>query len=388
MRSRPVWCFAVWTLGVPSLLMGQWYDPGAPIARSTDVQWLEKIAGSDAGALQLNPRGGLAGHVKDVRTAAYARLGAIGTEESLQAIERIEQAARKVSITPATLPLDTWVHPCWHFADSQPRPLVQVKVEDGTTYALLLGYLLGRLDFFLISSKTPESKDSWTRPLLVDMPVFRGIKDPALKEKVPGTLILTYTQEAPEPRSLMEGELGPPASAPQLGPQTRELDLAGLRRDADSDGWTDIEERRLGLDPNNPDTDGDGLHDGEDPCPDMAPGTGAAADEKTEIVQRAIFATFGISGSHYLILVEHQSERVQLWGYSGPVLYKSDSDQWRKEYGEGAIFVRWNVQVDGSRASVRIFDWEGPLAGSSQDVLLRKIGTKWYVVERRLGPVS
>lgn len=46
-----------------------------------------------------------------------------------------------------------------------------------------------------------------------------------------------------------------------------ELPLATLRSDADDDGLTDIEERRIGLDPANRDTDGDGMPDGWDPLP-------------------------------------------------------------------------------------------------------------------------
>lgn len=46
-----------------------------------------------------------------------------------------------------------------------------------------------------------------------------------------------------------------------------ERDLADVERDSDGDGMTDIAERRLLLDPANPDSDGDGLNDGLDPMP-------------------------------------------------------------------------------------------------------------------------
>jgi hypothetical protein len=46
-----------------------------------------------------------------------------------------------------------------------------------------------------------------------------------------------------------------------------EFDLAALAADRDGDGLTDIEERRIGLDFSNADTDGDGIPDGRDPLP-------------------------------------------------------------------------------------------------------------------------
>ncbi|NEX92644.1 hypothetical protein [Caulobacter sp. 17J65-9] len=49
-----------------------------------------------------------------------------------------------------------------------------------------------------------------------------------------------------------------------------EASLAELERDGDADGLTDAAERRLGLDPANPDSDGDGLKDGTDPIPAVA----------------------------------------------------------------------------------------------------------------------
>ena len=57
-----------------------------------------------------------------------------------------------------------------------------------------------------------------------------------------------------------------------------EMDLARIAADRDSDGLTDIEERRLGLDFNAADTDKDGLSDSADPAP-----LSSAADVRDEI---------------------------------------------------------------------------------------------------------
>jgi hypothetical protein len=46
-----------------------------------------------------------------------------------------------------------------------------------------------------------------------------------------------------------------------------EASLASLRRDSDHDGLSDLVEARLLLDPRSPDTDGDGVMDGNDPTP-------------------------------------------------------------------------------------------------------------------------
>lgn len=46
-----------------------------------------------------------------------------------------------------------------------------------------------------------------------------------------------------------------------------QLDLTKIIKDSDNDGLTDIVENKMLLNPNNPDTDGDGINDGEDKNP-------------------------------------------------------------------------------------------------------------------------
>jgi len=210
-------------------------------------------------------------------------------------------------------------------------------------------------------------------------------------------LEFTFIQETPRPRGIMEGTQDPGVTATNLGKQKLEIHLADVLRDTDQDGWTDLEEQRLGLDPNKPDTDGDGLADGMDPCPNFAPPKGVETNENARILQKAIFATFGLSGSRYLLIAgpgaeripDPTSEKIQVWGYLGPIIYREDTGgSWRNDHGYGGIFVCWRVTRTGDEAKVTLLDYEGPLAGSSQDVLLKKIGDKWYVVGRQFGGVS
>ncbi len=55
-----------------------------------------------------------------------------------------------------------------------------------------------------------------------------------------------------------------------------EIPFAGLERDSDGDGLTDLAEQRLLTDPGNPDTNGDGTADGNDRAPTIPPGDPAS----------------------------------------------------------------------------------------------------------------
>jgi hypothetical protein len=159
-------------------------------------------------------------------------------------------------------------------------------------------------------------------------------------------------------------------------------------RDQDGDGWTDVAEQRLGLDPQQNDTDGDGLADGLDPCPNFAPPAGQETNEEISILQKAIFATFGLTDSRYLLLVGPTSRKVQIWGYRGPVVYLERDHDWGKEFESAGIFVNWSVTRDGTEAKVTISDFEGPLAAGIQYIYLKKIRNVWIVRKRELGGVS
>ncbi|MDC7683513.1 hypothetical protein PQU92_09515 [Asticcacaulis sp. BYS171W] len=65
-----------------------------------------------------------------------------------------------------------------------------------------------------------------------------------------------------------------------------DIPLAELRADRDGDGLADIEERRIGLDPNKADSDGDGVVDGRDPLPLTAYKTNT--DPRTDQIARII----------------------------------------------------------------------------------------------------
>ena len=364
----------------------QW--PGDELETSNDVAMLERIASADGSADVENMYMGRSG--KDHRTAAYVRLGAIGTAQSLEAARRVEQKLMSTPLLPATVPLGIWPHPMWHFGDTEVKPFVTTVVSDGTTYGIVSDDLLGdTYDLFLISSKAPNDRSSWTRPVLIPNRIYRGFHDEKLIEGKPGQLIFTFVQGPSGPRDLMEGQITPPKKAPVLGKQTWVLSLQQIMQDSDGDGWTDIEEQRLGLNAANRDTDGDGISDGQDVCPHYAAIAGEENDEEVQILQKAVLAQYGLSRSRALLLVRPGSKRFQITGYRGPVLYLDSLKEWTANHSEGGIFVSWQITTrSNSDAVVSFTDYEGPMAGGKLELRLHKYGEEWFAIGRTFISVS
>jgi hypothetical protein len=348
-----------------------------------------KIVDSLEEAQDLNPPERLAANAKDLRTMAYARLGHLGTEESLAAVERIEKQVRDSSSNSPVRLKRLWTHPCWHFGDRPLRNSVVawVQNEKGKAYVVFDSSHLGGRELFLTSNVNPDNSDSlWSRPALIPATIYRSMSNPTLVIKDENTLILSYVQGKPEPRQLMEGTFDPGKEAPVLGKQEIRISVPEIFKDSDGDGLTDKEEVRLGLDPKNPDSDGDGITDGKDAAPNYAAKPGDMASDEVAVIQKAIFATFGLSGSRFLLIVGPKSRPVQVWGYSGLVLY--GRQQWAEKLEFGTVFVDWKATIEGDSARVEIRDYEGPVAGGSQEVFLKKKNEKWFVVRREPGAVS
>jgi hypothetical protein len=182
----------------------------------------------------------------------------------------------------------------------------------------------------------------------------------------------------------MEGTREPGATAPAIGPRSVEIDLTAVLHDSDGDGLTDAEEERLGLQPRMADSDGDGIRDAEDTAPDFPPAfrasgsmpASAAASEVDLLLQKAFFATFGISESRYTMFVDPaRSTPIQPWGFRGQVIYNVHPEEY------GAVSAGWKIaKRDDTTALVELFDGEGPLAAGGVNVRLEKKNGRWTVV--------
>lgn len=337
------------------------------IATETDVRWLEDAVSSSAVTAEL-PRSVRLITAKAVRTLAYARLGELGTPESLAAIRRIEADAARIVPTPLTVAADIWPHAGWYSADMVVEPMAQTTAADGMTYAIVSANLLGGFDFFLISSRAPADPHAWSRPKLVDRSHVLGVRSADLRLGAGETLALTFTfRITPGRRDL-------------------QISLLDVNRDSDGDGWTDMEEARLETDPHDPDSDGDGVPDGVDVCPLYAPSKQEAGSDNTLILQKAIFAAFGLTGSRQLLYVTPDSPPVQVFGYGGPMLFGHPITP---DSLPGGPYVSWRLaERTATTARVELSDYEASTSGGGQDVRLRKIGDTWVVVSRKTTWVS
>jgi hypothetical protein len=335
--------------------------PASAVSRveaSTDIAWLERIASSAEAARDAQGQSRI-GQPKALRIAAYARLGALGTPDSLAAIERVERTLTAQPLTPPTVTLDHWPAIGLHMGDAPATLVAQISASDGTTYGVVPASLLGGRDFFLVSTRSPDDATTWSRPKLIA---------PAASFDYRDTMSLAWA--------------GPRRLVFTIAARTLPIALDEVERDSDGDGWTDLEEARLGTNPRDRDSDGDGLPDGRDVCPLFARPAIYRPDEATAILQKAILAVYAVTGSRDLLYVTPGSPRVHVAGYGGPILL--DRPVPKDGNGEGGTWVSWKIaRRDATTALVELIDWEGLLAAGGTDVRLTKIGGVWVVVSVR-----
>ena len=331
------------------------------ISQSIDVAWLDRLCTDrEYAEAEYSQRGHNVSGVKGNRSAAYVRLGAIGTDESLAAIARIETRTHGRSVLPQPATPGTSVyHPAPHMSDWIWTPAARVSLTGGGEIAAYILDVYGPPSLYLAIG----TGAGWSPAL--PTPVQVGVGRP------PQITIRGLTNER------VRVELTAPISGDgtvvyQPTPDAVELSLAELRRDTDRDGWSDILERQLQMNWRAADSDNDGISDDTDVTPSYRP-PNADTDEDARILQRAIFAMFGLTESSGALFVADTSRRLELHSLPGPVFYHE---------GNGGVRVTWKLLDKGvDHASVEITDFEGVLAASGNEVVLKKIHEQWYVVK-------
>jgi hypothetical protein len=176
------------------------------------------------------------------------------------------------------------------------------------------------------------------------------------------------------------------------------IDLSSIHRDADRDGWTDFEERQLGLNPASADSHGDGLSDGADSTLLHAPAASDSTDDDVLLLRQAWFAMYGVRGSRYALFVPRGLRPMQLQGLSGPVFFGIDLPSRvgcgrgsRKDCSpiRGGAETRWTiVRRSDNHSTVEFTNYLGAGFMSAARLELRTIDGFWVVVSYGLARIT
>jgi hypothetical protein len=333
------------------------------VQASTDVPWLERLCNEPAVAdAEYAARGRNTAGVKGVRSAAYVRLGELGTSDSLEAIARVEAAHRGQTVLPRVVVPGGWRHhPAPHMSDSRWQIENRLRLSQGLDATAFILDFYGPPALFIVTGR----EGRWGRPHLVLSGIPRYVTV-SLREVGRDRLRAEFSTLR-ERRRLTEVPVVPEAI---------EFSLSEIEKDADGDGWTDVEEGWLETDMRATDTDRDGLPDGSDSTPAFESPRTQADPVEAAILRRALFALFGLTGAPHALFVRDQSYRLQLDNLPGPVFYRD---------ARSGVRVTWKVvKRSDAEATVEIIDYEAPLAASGNEITLRHISGDWYVARIKM----
>ena len=261
------------------------------------------------------------------------------------------------------------------------RALVsELKESAGRVWRLFHSNALGNYSDLFVSGKTDKG---WSSPL------FTG----AFTEK-------TWHLEAPKEFRGMPIAQFVKTDWIKLMPND-EL----VRRDSDKDGLTDLVEKRWGTDPKNPDTDGDGLGDAVDPCPNAAP---REMGDIEKIIAACVEARFFDDDWNAPAVISVEGVKpFEMYGYHHTLMWQDEkyAGELLQMYGggmntlgfhaSGIAFEKtpvkkqtFEISADGKSATTLIRRYSGGLNGDGIGVQLIKIGNDWFVVGMAMEYVS
>lgn len=223
----------------------------------------------------------------------------------------------------------------------------------------------------------------WSRPILAGAPVAQAWSFAGKLSELGDVLVFTFAPHA-------RGTLAPPPAV--------DVPVERLIRDTDNDGWTDYEETTLGLNPEDSDSDHDGLTDDRDGSPLYRAPAAEATDPEALILRRAMFAVYGLRGSRAAIFGLPGSRPVQLSGFAGPVFFDRSLPNRLTHNGRGMLppdqsirggmQAAWTIAVTGTEATVSFDNYATAQFRSGMSARFRRFGNQWIVVELRHGGVS
>lgn len=295
---------------------------------------------------------------------ALMALGRIGNTRAIDAIGAFEEWAQARRKDAPDMRLDTQDFGVYHFDQITLPPLAECVDASGKKWALVSWNRYAPCELWLTPVKDGQVAG---RPLTLDPPA-------TLTEEAFGQLLRDKRLE------LHPGEHAD-ALAVSFGGEAVSYSLTELAQDSDRDGFPDIRERHLGSDPNNPDSDGDGVKDGEDPAP-LTPKTNVL-DDAAQIRQAVFTLCFATTNARSTLHIGSGKEVIQEYhGYLGTLLNQGAEKESKISVG---IFVE---EIAGNTARVGVSDYEGPLAAASATVTVRKVKGKWVATNFEMGSIA
>jgi hypothetical protein len=302
------------------------------------------------------------GAERKLKQHTITALGRIGTPEAIDAIRQFESWSQNRFTQPGPFRLGKTEFAIDHFASYYLDPVAKTD-DNGKTWAIFPWNRYGTQDIWLSFAE----KDFWAEPVLLDlsgMPHLARVAAQAYDKKC----LLRIQDDSVT--ILCDGN-------------TVKSTIRGSLRDSDSDGLPDVVEMRLLTDSNNPDSDKDGIADGNDSNP-LTP-RHEDSNDAVEIRQAVFSILFATSSSRDAIVIVDTGDfaKQEYYGYAGVVLRSS---QIRKGFTN---ITGLAIKLESpTNATATISDWEGTLAASVHEAKLKKFNGKWLVVEFMLTLIS
>jgi len=307
---------------------------------------------------------------KQLKQKTLAALGQLGTKHAIKAIEEFESWSKKRFNHPAPFKFGKHQSPLDHIADGFLRPLAEATDKNGKTWAIFAGARYtswtheGYPEIWLTCKR---EKDFWKEPILLDLPDMPAIKSTRLK---------SWKNQCP---LTVENDL----IKITLDGKKLQTSISRSLRDTDGDTMPDIAEASLPTDSQNPDSDKDGIPDGNDSNPLTPP---VKEPNDTHQIRQAVFSILlATSSSRQPIFIVDEGDfaKQEYYGYAGLVLPAEKAKPGRINITE------INVRITSpTRAVASIGDYEGNEAASGHEAKLRKIRGKWVVIEFALTIIS
>jgi len=319
-----------------------------------------------------------------IREEAYWHLAGTGGEAGLKAVLAERRSRTKLKTLEERMDLGNVGPP--NQRDSRITSLLAEKKDaSGRDWGLLRCGVLGSRGDLWIGEKVDGK---WMHPL------FLGVSLDGVSR---------WAKGVPEPKIA-----GKTAKELQAGAWFDLVESAEIRKDSDGDGLTDLEEQRLGTDPNKVDTDGDGDPDGIDPWPNAAPRPLSDAEKLLAAAFEARYHFFDLS-SPGLFLAPKGMKPFEMVATRGPVMWlESDGkndwsiplhqcyepgvamlsfggwDQDNKPWEE--TLIHWNK--DHTMGTVSLATYFGGLSGDGCTITVKKFGNDWVAVSCQMAYVS